>query len=140
MVEADRTSRRQSRKGSRERVRHAREPQAFPEPPRPTWREWRRRGIPLPSGASRRRIPAPARADRAGARRAGRPETHAAPSLHPALDAGLRRDALLRSDGDPACSAHARAHGIAHHALPAKGGPRVLEGAAGSSTASTPEG
>ncbi|MFO7854119.1 MAG: hypothetical protein R6V44_02655 [Paracoccaceae bacterium] len=67
--------------------------------------------------------------DRAGARRAGRPETHAAPSLHPALDAGLRRNALLRSDGDPAFSAHARAHGIAHHALPAKGSPRVLEGA-----------
>ena len=129
VVEADQTSRRESRKGSRERLRHAREPQAFPEPPRPTWREWRRRGTPLPSGPSRWRIPVPAMTDRPCTRRAGRLETHAAPSLHAALDAGLRRDAVLCSDGDPAFSVHARAHGIAHYALPAKGGPRVLEDA-----------
>jgi transposase-like protein len=129
VVEADQTSRRESRKGSREWVRHARDPRTFPEPPRPTWREWRRRGIPLPLGPSRWRIPVLAMTDRAGARQAGRLQTHAAPSLYAALDAGLRRDAVLCSDGDPAFSVYARAHGIAHYALPAKGGPRVLEGA-----------
>jgi hypothetical protein len=36
VLEADQTTRRESRKGSREWVRHAREPQAYPTPPRPT--------------------------------------------------------------------------------------------------------
>jgi hypothetical protein len=38
VVEADQTTRRESRKGSREWVRHAHEPQTCPKPPRPTWR------------------------------------------------------------------------------------------------------
>ena len=67
--------------------------------------------------------------DRAGARQAGRLQTHAASSHYAALDAGLRRDAVLCSDDDPAFSVYARAHGVAHYALPAKGGPRVLKGA-----------
>lgn len=126
VVEADQTSRRESRKGSREWAQHARDPRAFPEPPRPTWREWRRRGLVMPLGTSRWRL---AMADRAGARQAGRLESHTAPSLYAALDATLRRDAVLCSDGDPAFATFARAKGIAHHVIHAKRGPRVVDGA-----------
>ena len=44
VVEADQTTRRESRKGSREWVRHARNPQTFAKPPRPTSCYWRRHG------------------------------------------------------------------------------------------------
>ena len=126
VVEADQTTRRESRKGSREWVRHARNPQTFAKPPRPTWREWRRRGSAMPLGASRWRVPVLAMVERAGARRAGRLEDHNATSLHAALDPALPRDAVLCSDGD---AAFARAKSIAHHAIPAKRGPRVVDGA-----------
>jgi len=74
-------------------------------------------------------MPAPAMADRVGARRAGRLKDHAAPSLHVALGAGLNREAVLRSDGDPAFAAFARTSGTAHYAIPAKGGARIVHGA-----------
>ena len=66
---------------------------------------------------------------RAGARRAGRLEDHNATSLHAALDPALRRDAVLCSDGDAAFATFAHAKGIAHHAIPARRGPRVVHGA-----------
>ena len=129
MVEADQTTRRESRKGSREWVRHAREPQTYPKPPRPTWRDWRRQGLPLPLGASRWRIPVLTMVERAGARRAGRLEGHNATSLLAALDPALRRDVVLRSDGDAAFATFARARGVTPYMIPAKRGPRVVHGA-----------
>ncbi len=124
VVEADQTTRRESRKGSREWVRYTRDPQAFPNPPRPTWRDWRRRGLPLPLGASRWRVPVLAKVERAG-----RLEDHATTRLLAALDPALRRDVVLCSDGDPAFATFASAKGITHHAIPAKRGPRVVDGA-----------
>jgi transposase-like protein len=129
VVEADQTTRRESRKGSREWVRHARDPEAHPKPPRPTWRDWRRLGLALPLGHSPWRIPVLALVERAGDRRAGRLKDHNAPSLHAALEPALRQDAVLCSDGDGAFATFARARGVTHYAIPAKHGPRVLPGA-----------
>ena len=50
IVEADETFMRESRKGSREWVNHARDPQHFPAPPRPRWRDFRRLGLLRPAG------------------------------------------------------------------------------------------
>jgi transposase-like protein len=46
IVEADETWQRESRKGSREWVRHAREPQIHSKPPRKRWRDYGRKGPP----------------------------------------------------------------------------------------------
>ena len=70
IVEADETYMRESRKGSREWVNHARDPQHFPAPPRPRWRDFRRLGLLRPAGLSKWQIPILTLADRAGARRA----------------------------------------------------------------------
>jgi len=72
IVEADETYLRESRKGSREWVRHARDPRRFPAPPRPRWRDFRRLGLLLPAGPSRWQIPILTLADRAAARHAER--------------------------------------------------------------------
>jgi transposase-like protein len=57
IVEADETYFRESRKGSREWVRHQRAPSRHPKPPRLRWRDYDRQGIPLPRGLSRWQIP-----------------------------------------------------------------------------------
>jgi len=44
IVEADEAHQRESRKGSREWVRHRRDPENHPAPPRLRWRDYRRRG------------------------------------------------------------------------------------------------
>ncbi len=129
VVEADQTTRRESRKGSREWVRHARHPKAHPKPPRPTWRDWRRLGMPLPLGHSRWRSPVLAMVERAGDRRAGRLKDHNAPSLHAALDPALSRDAVLCSDADGAFATFARARGVTHYAIPTNHRPRIVNGA-----------
>lgn len=129
VVEADQTTRRESRKGSREWRRHAQNPEAFPKPPRPTWRDWRRQGLPLPLAPTRWRIPVPGMVERAGARRAERLQDHNLTSLHAALDPAVRPDAVLCSDGDAAFATFARARGIAQYVINASRGPRVVEGA-----------
>jgi hypothetical protein len=46
IVETDDTGHRESRKGSREWVRHFREPARHPAPPRKRWKDWGRNGPP----------------------------------------------------------------------------------------------
>src|SRR5690606_21704719 len=70
IVEADEKFFRESRKGSREWVNHARDPARFPRPDRPRWRDWRRLGLKRTSGNWKYQIPVLTVTDRAGARRA----------------------------------------------------------------------
>jgi len=102
IVEADETYMRESRKGSREWVRHERDPRRFPAPPRPRWRDFRRLGLPRPAGLSKWQIPILTLADRAGARRAERLPDRRAESLVAVLEDRVSRDAVLCSDGDGA--------------------------------------
>lgn len=129
IVEADETFMRESRKGSREWVNHARDPQRFPAPPRPRWRDFRRLGLLRPAGLSRWQIPILTLADRAGARRAERLPDRRAESLVAVLEARIRRDAVLCSDGDGAYGLFARAHGLPHYRIDATRGPKVIRAA-----------
>jgi len=129
IVEADETYVRESRKGSREWVRHARDPWRSPEPPRPRWRDFRRLGLLLPAGLSRWQIPILTLTDRAGARHAERLPDRRAESLVAVLEARIRRDAVICSDGDGAYGLFAQAHGLPHYKLDATHGPRVIQAA-----------
>jgi transposase-like protein len=127
IVEADEKFFRESRKGSREWVRHAREPARFPKPDRPRWRDFRRLGRLLPAGLSKWQIPVLALADRAGGRRADMLPDRRAESLVAVLDAHVGADAVLCSDGDGAYGLFARACRLPHYRLNAKAGPRVID-------------
>lgn len=129
IVEADETFQRESRKGSREWVRHERDPDRFPAPPRPRWQDFRRRGLLLPLGLSKWQIPILTIAERAGGRRAERLPDRRAESLVAALEASVRHDAVLCSDGDGAYRMFARAHAMPHYRIDARHGPRVIQGA-----------
>jgi transposase-like protein len=129
IVEADETYMRESRKGLREWVNHARDPQRFPAPPRPRWRDFRRLGLLRPAGLSKWQIPILTLADRAGARRAERLPDRRAESLVAVLEARVGRDAVLCSDGDGAYGIFARAHGLPHYRLNATRGPKVIQAA-----------
>jgi len=118
---------RESRKGSREWVRHARDPEHFPAPPRPRWRDFRRLGLLRPVGTSKWQIPILTLADRAGAQRAERLPDRRARSLVIVLEARVRRDAVLCSDGDGVYRLFARAQGMPHYRIDAKQGPRVIQ-------------
>jgi transposase-like protein len=129
IVEADETYLRESRKGSREWVNHARDPRHFPAPPRPRWRDFRRLGLLRPAGLSKWQIPILTLADRAGARRAERLPDRRAQSLVAVLEARIGHDAVLCSDGDGAYGLFARAHGLPHYRLDATRGPKVIQAA-----------
>lgn len=53
IVEADETYQRESRKGSREWVRHFADPQNFPQPPRPRWEDFTTKGLKMMRGLSK---------------------------------------------------------------------------------------
>lgn len=129
IVEADETYTRESRKGSREWVRHERAPGRYPAPPRPRWRDFRRLGLLRPAGLSRWQIPILTLADRAGARRAERLPDRRAESLVAVLEDRITRDAVLCSDGDGAYRLFAEAQGMPHYKLDAKRGPKVIQAA-----------
>lgn len=127
IVEADEKYFRESRKGSREWVRHAREPSRFPTPDRPRWRDFHRLGLLLPAGLSKWQVPVLTLADRAGARRADMLPDRRAESLVAVLDAHIGNDAVLCSDGDGAYGLFARARRLPHYRLNAKTGPKVID-------------
>ena len=129
IVGADETYLRESRKGSREWVRHARDPQRSPEPPRPRWRDFRWLGLLLSAGLSRWQIPILTLADRAGSRHAERLPDRRAESLVAVLEARISRDAVLCSDGDGASGLFTQTHGLPHYRLDATHGPRVIQAA-----------
>lgn len=67
IIEADETHHRESRKGSREWVRHFADPQNVPSPPRPRWEEFTTQGLKMMRGLSKWQLPILSVADRGGA-------------------------------------------------------------------------
>lgn len=126
IVEADEKFFRESRKGSREWVRHERDPRRFPEPDRPRWRDYARLGLKRPAGTSKWQVPVLTVTDRAGARRADVLPDRRAASLVALLEAHIGADAVLCSDGDGAYGLFARARAMPHYRLH-KDGPRVID-------------
>lgn len=127
VVEVDEKFFRESRKGSREWVRHERDPVNHPKPDRMRWVDYKLTGTKLPAGISKYQIPVITMADRAGARRADVLPDHSAPPLMAVLARCLRRDAVLCSDRDPAYDFFARQHAVAHYRIDAKKGPFVID-------------
>ncbi|MCE5974982.1 hypothetical protein LZA78_15995 [Sinirhodobacter sp. WL0062] len=68
IIEADETYQRESRKGSREWVRHFADPGNVPQPPRPRWADFTAQGLKMKRGLSRWQLPILAVADRGGSR------------------------------------------------------------------------
>lgn len=127
VVEADEKFFRESRKGSREWVRHRRDPIHHPKPDRMRWVDYKRTRTNMPAGISKYQIPVLTMADRAGARRADVLPDHSAPPLVAVLARRLRADAVLCSDRDPAYDFFARQNGMPHYRIDAKNGPFVIE-------------
>lgn len=127
VVEADEKFFRESRKGSREWVRHQRDPINHPKPDRMRWVDYKRTRTKLPAGISKFQIPVLTMADRAGARRADVLPDHSAPPLIAVLARRLRSDAVLCSDRDPAYDFFARQNGVPHYRIDAKKGPFVID-------------
>jgi len=117
---------RESRKASREWVRHEREPQRYPPPDRPRWWQVDRLGLPLPGGMARHRVPILLKADTAGRFRAERADrgspngrtqrptalpyegaTMGAPHPHPTAAAPAAPSTV---DDDPTATLTARFH------------------------------
>jgi transposase-like protein len=125
IVEADEKLFRESRKGSREWVRHERNPSLYPAPNRMRWEDYER--LKLPSPARKFQIPVLTISDRSGARRADMLPNRQAGSLVAVLARHVGPDAVLCSDGDPAYRVFAQSQAIPHYQLNAKTGPRVIQ-------------
>jgi len=128
LVEADETFFRESRKGSREWIRHEREPARHPRPPRPRWRDYERRGLNLPRGLSRWQIPVLVLRDRHGATTAERLQALRYRHFETALDAALAPDAVLCSDGAAVYRRYGRSRGRRVEQVNSKAGVRVRGG------------
>jgi transposase-like protein len=127
IVEADEKFFRESRKGSREWVKHERNPSLHPKPDRPRWRDFQRLGLLRPAGVSKWQVPVLTVTDRAGARRADVLPDRRAESLVALLEAHVGRDAVLCSDGDGAYDLFARRRAMPHYRLHPKTGPKVID-------------
>ena len=127
IVEADEAFQRESRKGSREWVRHAADPASYPEPPRLRWADYAAQGIPMERGLSKWQIPILTAADRSGKRRAEVIPNLRAATVIRALAPFVMGDAVLCSDKADRYKKLAKSRGMEHKVLSNKPGQRVIE-------------
>ncbi|MBR9844172.1 MAG: IS1595 family transposase [Rhodobacteraceae bacterium] len=126
IVEVDEAFVRESRKGSREWVRHQRDPVQYPQPPRLRWYEYKLTGALMKRGLSKWRLPVLTATDRSGNRFAERLPDRRDRTIYQCLSPIIRRDAALCSDGLPAYARFAQASGISHFVLGSKPGTRKI--------------
>ena len=120
IVEADEAHQRESRKGSREWVRHRRDPVTHPAPPRLKWRAYRRRGgsaTPPPGGWRAWDKKLLAATDRAGHRAFEAIADAGQTAISSALLPVLARDVVLCTDGHATYERIAKDERIPHFAL-----------------------
>jgi transposase-like protein len=116
IIETDETFQRESRKGSREWVRHARDPSQHPKPPRQRWYEYPKRRPPQ-AMARAWAEPILGVVDRTGrATFQHIPDTRQ-PSIEAALVPQVSPDAMVLFDGAPQYEAIAKARGISYEVL-----------------------
>ncbi|WP_299358628.1 IS1595 family transposase [uncultured Paracoccus sp.] len=128
IVEADETYQRESRKGSREWVRHFADPQNVSPPPRPRWEDFTTQGLKMMRGLSRWQLPILTVADRGGARLFQRLPDRKSATLERAMKPLVPGDAVLCSDGGNGYLVLAARAGIAHFVVGSKPGTRVTAG------------
>lgn len=105
IVEADETYQRESRKGSREWVRHQRDPLDDPKPPRMRWYEYGKKGVPMLCGLSKWQLPILTVVDRYRARCFERIPNRNHSTIRRALSPMLAPDEVLCTDAHPAYKA-----------------------------------
>lgn len=128
VVEADETYQRESRKGSREWVRHFAYPQNVPQPPRPRWEDFTTQGLKMMRGLSRWQLPILTVADRSGARLLRLLANRRSTTLERAMVPLVPQDAVLCSDGASGYASVAATGGIEHFVGGSKPGTRVTGG------------
>lgn len=125
IVEADETFFRESRKGSREWVRHIRDPRRYPQPPRMRWRDYERLKLPLPRGLGRWQIPVVVIRDRTGATAANRTAGTSLADIAPVLDRSMAPDAMLCTDAAGVYRQYAAGRSLAIEQVNSSLGQRV---------------
>ena len=128
IVEADETYQRESRKGSREWVRHVADPQKAVTPPRPRWQDYTTQGLKMMRGLSQWQLPILTVADRGGARLFRRLPNGKSATLESALKPLVPGDAVLCSDGASGYASLAAKGGIEHVVVGRKPGTRIAAG------------
>lgn len=128
IVEADETYQRESRKGSREWVRHFSDPTGAPAPPRPRWEDFTTKGLKMMRGLSRWQLPILTVADRGGVSHFARLADRKAATLTRALKPLVPDDVILCSDGGNGYANFSAQRGIEHFTLGSKAGTRITAG------------
>jgi transposase-like protein len=128
IVEADETYQRESRKGSREWVRHFADPKTVAPPPRPRWEDFTTKGLKMMRGLSRWQLPILTVADRGGACLFQRLPNRKGVTLERAMKPLVPGDAVLCSDGAKGYKNLAVARGLEHFVVGSKPGTRVASG------------
>lgn len=117
IVEADEAFQRESRKGSREWVRHHADPTTYPAPPRLQWHLYSaKRGLPLPRAQKWRR-PLLTLADRGGHTSVQHIADRKEPTMRAAMVPLIRGDSVLCTDGGIQYEGIARVAGLEHFVL-----------------------
>ncbi|MFD2741475.1 IS1595 family transposase [Sulfitobacter aestuarii] len=128
IIEADETYQRESRKGSREWVRHFIDPKNTPKPPRPRWEDFTTQGLKMMRGLSRWQLPILTVADRGGSRLFQRLPNRKSATVERAMNPLVPGDAVLCSDGGNGYKDLAAARGLEHFVVGSKPGTRVAAG------------
>jgi transposase-like protein len=128
IIEADETYQRESRKGSREWVRHFADPKNIPKPPRPRWEDFTTQGSKMMRGLSRWQLPILTVADRGGSRLFQRLPNRKSVTVERAMTHLVPDDAVLCSDGGHGYQDLAAARCLEHFVVGSKPGARVAAG------------
>ncbi len=128
IIEADETYQRESRKGSREWVRHLADPKNIPQPPRTRWEDFTTQGLKMMRGLSRWQLPILTVADRGGSRLFRRLANRKSATVERAMNPLVPGDAVLCSDGGNGYRDLAAARGLEHFVVGSRPGTRVAAG------------
>ena len=128
IIEADETYQRESRKGSREWVRHFADPKNIPKPARPRWEDFTTQGLKMMRGLSRCQLPILTVADRGGSRLFRRLPNRKSATVERAMNPLVPGDAVLCSDGGNGYKNLAASRGLEHFVVGSKPGTRVAAG------------
>lgn len=125
IIEADETFQRESRKGSREWVRHAADPLTHPHPPRLQWHRYKSGRFKMKRGLSQWQLPIITVVDRSGKKLFERISDCKHATIDRILAPLVPADAELCTDAAPAYSSFAAGRNIAHFVVRNAPGKRI---------------